>query len=454
MARCDDWAFKVFLCSTLFIVIFSVAAIHSWPPMAKHVTILLACILPVAMMVFVRLPISFYLMLQNYFALFILQTYYPFSIHHTCFKWFSDQKITKEILWALLVFILGIVVSLRSENSWITMKSTVLFVASGPFIFIATWYLFKSTKNQEVFLWMTSLIILCFGFWGFYEYNDLGNILIFSENLLPAGASLILLSISPMILLTRKRSTSLKLALILSLVSSVILIILLAKKGPVWSLLVILLFSVGFVNRKHQKPLFGLALLAGCLLLTSESTILKYKKILKLNSSITLRAEHYFFGFHVFKKNPIWGVGYQPSLLKDYYCDISSIDHIDHCLNEFNYNPTFFEQERGFYWGYYSTFRTFENIVLTFLVEMGGFFSAVYFAGVIYIVSVFFKKFRAPPQKNLAGMLTIAVLVGFAFISCTFDTLRFPNLNWLFHSFLGLLVNLPQNSSENHSEPI
>jgi len=96
--------------------------------------------------------------------------------------------------------------------------------------------------------------------------------------------------------------------------------------------------------------------------------------------------------------------------------------------------------------------HTFENIFMGFLIEMGILFSAVYFGGVIYIFAVFFKKFRAPAQKNLAGMLTIAVLVGFAFISCTFDTLRFPNLNWLFHSLLGLMVNLPQNSSEKQSE--
>ena len=395
--------------------------------MAKHATILLACILPVAMVVLVRIPI-----------------------------WFSDKKVPKEVLWALLVFILGIVVSLRSENSWITMKSTVLFVASGPFIFIATWYLFKSTKNQEVFLWMTSLIILCFGCLGIYEHSYSGGISLFSENPLPAATSLILLSISPMILLTRKRSAPLRLALILSLISSVILIILLAKKGPILSLIVILLFSVGFVNRKHQKLPLGLALLAGCLFLTSESTLLKYKNILKLNSSITLRAEHYFFGFHVFKKNPVWGVGYHPDLFNYFYCDSFLIgerkSRVDICNDKFSYNPTFFEQQRSFYWGYYTTLRTFENIVLTFLVEMGGLFSAVYFGGGIYIFAVFFKKFRAPPQKNLAGILTIAVMVGFAFISCTFDTLRFPNLNWLFHSFLGLMVNLPQNSSENHSE--
>ena len=176
-----------------------------------------------------------------------------------------------------------------------------------------------------------------------------------------------------------------------------------------------------------------------------------------------MRAEHYFFGFHVFKKNPVWGLGYHPNLFKYFYCEgrrhnrnreqyPEDIYHPRFCNGLFSYDLIFLSQQRGRYWGYYQTFRSFENIVLTFLVEMGGLFSAIYFGGVIYIFIVFFKKFRAPPQQNLAGMLTIAVMVGFAFISCTFDTLRFPNLNWLFHSFLGLMVNLPQKSSEKQPE--
>ena len=270
----DNWGLRVFLCSTLFIVIFSVTAIHSWPPLVKHFSILLACILPVAIIVLVRIPI-----------------------------WFREKKPPKEVLWVLLVFILGIAVSLQSENSWITIKSTVLFMASGPFIFIATKYLFESTKSQEVFLWVTSLILLCFGCFGFYEYNYyLGNISLFADNPLPAGASLIILSTSPMILLTRNCSAPLRLSLILSLISSAILIILLAKKGPILSLVVILLFLVGFITRKHLKLLLGFALLTGCLLLTSESTLSKYKSTYKVNSSITMRAEHYFFGFHIFQK--------------------------------------------------------------------------------------------------------------------------------------------------------
>jgi hypothetical protein len=101
----------------------------------------------------------------------------------------------------------------------------------------------------------------------------------------------------------------------------------------------------------------------------------------------------------------------------------------------------------------YKGHNTLENIALTFFVQMGSLFSIVYFGGALYIFAVSCKRFRIPPQKNLAGLLLIAVLIGFVFISCTFDTLRFPNLNWIFHSLLGLMVNLPKNSIGKQPEP-
>ena len=89
--------------------------------------------------------------------------------------------------------------------------------------------------------------------------------------------------------------------------------------------------------------------------------------------------------------------------------------------------------------------KTFENIFLTFLVEMGCLFSITYFGGVLYIMARCLKS-SPSPSKDIEIMSLVSVMVGFLVISCTFDTLRFPNLNWLFHSLLGLMVNLPQRS--------
>jgi hypothetical protein len=41
----DDWALKVFILSTIFIVLFAVDAINNWNPLIARSCILLACIL-------------------------------------------------------------------------------------------------------------------------------------------------------------------------------------------------------------------------------------------------------------------------------------------------------------------------------------------------------------------------------------------------------------------------
>jgi hypothetical protein len=68
----DDWAFKVFILSTIFIVFFAVDAIHNWNPLIARSCILLACILPSCMTILPRIP-----------------------------SWFNTKKVPKEILWLL-----------------------------------------------------------------------------------------------------------------------------------------------------------------------------------------------------------------------------------------------------------------------------------------------------------------------------------------------------------------
>jgi len=428
IARYNNWIFIVFCLSTLFILIFSVKAIQSWPPLIGKVAILLACILPATMIAFVQVP-----------------------------AYFREKKVPKEILWALLVFILGLTSSLLSKNPLISLKATGLFMATGPLIFVTTIYLFKSTRNQIGFLWMISLAILCFGtFYLFYDFiNSEGifyPVIAFSpRNPLPAGASLILLSIGPIILLASKRYTFSRLILVFGLILSIIIIVLLAKKGPILSLIVIFLFWVIFNNIRHLKFLFGLALLTGCLLYFSESTLSKYKSVFSLNSSVTLRAELIFFGIHIFKENPVWGVGSKTTLNR--YIDNYKIKLPENLMPRSNLHDEEVHviKVENYLHQHFRKFNTFENIFLAFLVEMGGLFTIAYFGGLLYIMARCLKS--SPfPSKDIEIMSLVSVLVGFLVISCTFDTLRFPNLNWLFHSLLGLLVNLPQKSFGDHPE--
>ncbi len=289
---------------------------------------------------------------------------------------------------------------------------------------------------------MTSLGTLTLCFYAFYEYTfSIGipaysKIRLFSENPLPAGGLLILLSASPIILLSRKNPLALRILLALTLASTLTIIILLAKKGPLLSVAVILLSLSLLINRKYLWFLLGFAFLAGCFLYFSGSTLERYKNIVRVKESVAPRIENYFFGFHVFKENPVWGMGFKTDLL------LQRLEGYN--LRSTNILPK--EQYRD----YVETNKTFENIILAFLVELGSLFTVTYFGGLIYITVRYLKNSHSPPQRGKEGIIAVSVLAGFVILSLTFDTLRFPDLNWMFHSLLGLMVNL---ATIHSSEP-
>jgi hypothetical protein len=402
----DNWAFKAFCLATFFILFFSVDAIHNWPTVIKRYSVLLACILPASIVVLCRIP-----------------------------TWLKAKQIPGEIIWVLTIFILGFISALSSEDKWTALKSIVLFMAAGPIIFVTTKYLFESTKNKDAFLWMNTLILVILCFWGIYEHNynqsDYGTITLFSGNPLPAGTLLILLSASPMILLYRQGSPVLKFLLALGPALTVGLIILSAKRSHILGLIIVLLCLIIFMNRGYIKFLLGFVLLSGILLYFSEPTLSKYKSLINSNSSVLTRAENYFFALHVLKKAPVWGVGFKSDLTQ----------HLD------DYDLIFSNKiSKSQYHAFIRDEKTFENIALAFMVEWGCLLSFVYFGGLAYILIACWIKIRAP-SKNFTGILIVSVMVGFAIISLTFDTLRFPNLNWAFHSLLGLLVNISPRQS-------
>jgi O-antigen ligase len=399
--RLDFWAFKTFCLSTLFIIVFSIEAIKNWPPLIKQSSILFACLLPTGMVLFRQTP-----------------------------AWFDSKQVPKDVLWVLLVSALGLISSLLSKNPWVTLKSTALFIASGPFIFIISRYLFKITKNQKQFLWLASLILLFLCFFGIYEYvpyhRTSDGIHLFSGNPLPAGALLILLSAGPLTLLKQEYSPTQKTTLTICLLLSTIVVLLIAKKGPLLGLSIILLFLIYFINRSFLRFLVFFIFLTGVMLLFSDTLRSKYKTNLYNESSISLRTESYFFGFYVFKNNPFFGVGLKTDLarhLEDY--DLRLADKISK-----NQYRTFVQSQ-----------KTFENIIMAFLVELGGLFTITYFGGLAYFVGGTLTRMKTKPQKEVAGMFIFSIIIGFTVISLTFDTLKFPNLNWLFHSLLGLMVN-------------
>jgi hypothetical protein len=415
--------FWVYCFSTVFIILFSIEAIHNWPPLFKKFSVLFACILPSAMFILIELP-----------------------------NWVRKKEIPTEIKWILLVCILSVMSSILSQSPWDSLKSTILFIFSGPLVFITTQYLLKPLHNREKFLSMASLSMLAIGVFGIYEHFFLDQISLFSRNPLPAGALLLTLSAFPMILLSRGFFSPIKLLYGLSLFFFVVLIFLLHKKGPALGLLFLVSYLIFQFCSKKIKVLLIISLFAGltvCFLSPQFSDLkcvidLKciesssfdssgatpIKDILgpELSTSLLFRAENYFLGFKIFKENSLFGVGFNanfPPYLATYDSQITKL------IPEMNFHS------------YFRINQTFENIFLAFLIQFGGLFTITYFGGLFYFsYRSINKKVLISPQARKEIALTTGAIIGFIVISLTFDTLRFPNLNWAFHSLLGFMANL------------
>lgn len=404
--RYNHLAFLIYCLSTLFILFFSIEAITSWSPLAGKSSILMACLFPPGIIALSRVP-----------------------------YWLDTKFIPKEVVWVILLVYLSLTHSILSENPWSNLKSTGLFIVSGPLVFFATKHLFELKKSQKGFIWITSLGMLVLCICGIYEHITLGKIYLFSGNPLPAGTLLLLLSASPLIILNQNPSPVIRFSLIVCLIIFLALITLMAKKSHIIGIAVISLLLFVFIYRKYLKIFLGIVLCAGVLLIFSPSTPSYFQNFSSYKESVILRAENYYFGAHVLAKNPVWGVGFNQNLAP-YFDD---------------YELTFSEHfSKRSYKKYIKTLYTFENTPLTFLVEVGSLFTITYFGALIYILISAYKNIHTA-RNDKSPEFAFAVILGFIVISLTFDTLKFPNLNWIFHSLLGLIVNFSNNNIIEHS---
>ena len=100
----------------------------------------------------------------------------------------------------------------------------------------------------------------------------------------------------------------------------------------------------------------------------SDATSKNFKLTIADKASVSVRVENYFFGFHIFKENPFWGIGFKGNVTQ--YLDDYKVK-FKHNFIGINYKQ------------YVSIYRAYENIIVSFLVELGGIFSMDYFGGII-----------------------------------------------------------------------
>ncbi|MCK4819445.1 O-antigen ligase family protein, partial [bacterium] len=403
-------AFLVYCVSTVFMIFCSTAAVRFWPHPWGRLSILIACFAPLVLVLVWKIP-----------------------------RWITFKELRKELLFIPIIIILGILNIAFSECRDATLKSMALFLISGIGIFGVTSCLLNTKARQTFFLWLCLGFLLTLCVYGFLEYFNekviylfsyhpgyiyKHSIYLFSYNPLPAGALLILLFVGPFLLFLPS-SRWLRFFEISTVVFAIVLIvIIIGSRGPVLGLLVIaLLFGVLVPGRKMWIiPLIALILVGTGYKMRSHLPDTLAKSLISHNSTL-YRLENYYLACRIFVKKPIFGIGLHAPIGK--YLK----DHQRKFAKDLEYLK------------YVNRDKTFENTWLCCLVGMGGLFSIIYFALIIYLLRNLFRRTKDKPKKRLQAVLLLIPLTAFVINSMTHDSIVYPHINWIFHSLLGMIAN-------------
>lgn len=389
--------------STLFMVFFSVQAIHNWPDRLSQIAISSACILT---------------------TLLVLQKHTSELIHTK--KWLKETKIV------FIIMALGAFNIYFSEDRSASLKGMSLFLMSGILIFFSSFFLFQTRKNQKLFLWLCSLCFATLIIYGLFEFFQKGvypekRILLLATNPIPAGSLLILLATGPLLLLIETRIAWQKLPLSTFLLVGVLVVFLIGQRGPILALLV-----MGFIwaaTRKRGAFIFSLIIifLMGAGYLFRGEIPSHYTNQLLKKETILVRLEFYNVAWQVIQDKPFFGVGFNTPVRK----------YVPQ-----NYKPLIYPADSKYTFPSIITgTETFDNMALFFLGQTGLLFSGAYGFLIIYLILNLNKRANENAYIKPQSILLLIVLIGFTAHSMTFDSLRYPQLNWLFHSLLGLIAN-------------
>ena len=87
-----------------------------------------------------------------------------------------------------------------------------------------------------------------------------------------------------------------------------------------------------------------------------------------------------------------------------------------------------------------ATLHTFDNMILTALVELGSLLALLYLGLILVIVVRYGRKLWASPASPTLEWYRMLVLLGFAIHSLSYDSLLVVPVNWVFHVQLGLMA--------------
>lgn len=390
-------AFGGFCLATAFVVFYSVPAIQSWPEPWGALALAAACLAPpgLTLLLFRR-------------------------------GIWRDGKPPWELIWVSVLCLAGFLNVSFSEERGATLKGMGLFLLSGMMPFLAAYWIFGRSRWQKAILpfWMVVLVFLC-GY-GIYEWHvapPLENkIKLFSANPIPAGSLLLLLSFGPLVWMSQVK-TVWKFLMAGVLLLDVGVLILIGQRGPL--LAVFVMAAVLMMQNRRRVLLVLLVALAfvGAVYQYKDKLPSYMERKVTNWEGVLIRLEMYPIAWNILKEHPVMGIGFKTPIINHI-----SPTYRPYFLGE-KLNPPFYEK--------FKLLNTLDNMALSFLAETGLLFSAVYGGFFLWTVRGLKNRLLADDKWSPQDLACLAVLAGFLVHSLTFDSLKFPQLNWIFHSILG-----------------
>jgi O-antigen ligase len=201
------------------------------------------------------------------------------------------------------------------------------------------------------------------------------------------------------------------------------LIIITQKRG---SILAVAAMSLAWIFYRYVKSFYFIVvvLLAIAFLMPLSRKIYhSLDQNIPSHFSILHRLELYPFSLHVYKKHPFFGIGLQSYSYQKYLKDYQQKDG-----EIINFAPNL------------KNLQKLENMFLTSFVELGAIMTLVYIGMILYIILKFCRNALPFSLSHDREFILLLPLFGLMIHSLTYDSLLWPQINWLFHVQLGVLA--------------
>lgn len=347
----------------------------------------------------------------------------------------ADRAHRLEIILIVSIIVLGVANAFCSDAVANSRPAMRTFLLTGIFAFWASMFLLTDEPRRQGFDWLCAgaLAVIASGeiiAWLVRGNYGPGVFQIFTLHAIPLGTLLILLSPGP-VRLTVSPNFRLKLIGWLLVLLAVLLIFLTHKRGTWLALAAMLAVGLIYLGRRHKALIVTLLLVMALILpLQAKRMFARLDPNTPHYVSILHRLELYHFALHTWKIHPIMGTGLR-SFTHEQYLNDYQIHNKD--LHDFP-NAV-------------ATLHTFDNMLLTALVELGSFMTLLYLGLVIVILARYGRKVWAAPASSSLEWYRLLVLLGFAIHSLSYDSFLFPPVCWLFHVQLGIMAGYPASET-------